>query len=142
MAPLPYVWPVIGGLLIGLSASLFLLLNGRTAGISSLIARSTGLSGRRFDPASVLFLLGMVGGALVIDLFVRPATIEFRGSAITLLSAGLLIGFGTRLGSGCTSGHGICGVSRLSPRSIAATLIFMLVGMLTVYVRRHVMGAV
>ena len=140
MTPLPLIWPLAGGLLIGLSAALFLLVNGRIAGISGMVARSTGLSGRGIDATSVLFLLGIIGGAGIASLFLREPTIILSGTAYTLLSAGVLIGFGTRLGSGCTSGHGICGVARLSRRSMAATAIFMAVAMVTVYLHRHVFG--
>ena len=140
MTQLPYVWPLIGGLLIGLSAAIYLLFNGRVAGISGMVARSAGLSGRGIDPASLVFLLGVIGGAGLASLLLREPRIILAGSAFTLLGAGVLIGFGTRLGSGCTSGHGVCGVARLSRRSITATAIFMAVAMVTVYINRHVLG--
>lgn len=140
ITPLPLVWPLIGGLLIGLSAGLYLLFDGRIAGISGMVARATGLSGRRIDPLSLLFLLGIVSGAGFVSLYIRTPQLELSGNRITLIGAGLLVGFGTRLGSGCTSGHGVCGIARLSHRSLAATAVFMGVAMLTVYLHRHVFG--
>jgi len=120
-----------GGVLIGLSATLFLLLNGRIAGISALVA-GIGRPGerRRVDAA---FLFGLILGPPVFALLAGhwpPMRIE-AGLPILAL-AGLLVGFGTRLGSGCTSGHGVCGLARLSPRSIVAVLVFLATGMLTV----------
>ncbi len=133
-------WPALaGGALIGLAAALFINLNGRVMGASSIIG---GLIPPRADAplrlsliAGLLaapFLLRPLGGAI-------PPVIE-KG-ALTLIVAGLLVGFGTRLGAGCTSGHGICGIARLSPRSIVATLAFMLAGVVTVFMVRHILGA-
>jgi uncharacterized protein len=120
-----------GGLLIGLSAALLLLLNGRIAGISGLVA-GLGRPGER-RRADIAFLLGLVLGPPLFALLAGhwPAMhIEARLPVLAL--AGLLVGFGTRLGSGCTSGHGVCGLARLSPRSIVAVLVFLATGMLTV----------
>ncbi|MBE7246769.1 MAG: YeeE/YedE family protein [Actinomycetospora chiangmaiensis] len=129
---LPVLVPALaGGLLIGLSAALLLLLNGRIAGISGIVA-GLGRPGER-RLADGAFLLGLVLGPPVFSLLAGhwPAMrIEARLPILAL--AGLLVGFGTRLGSGCTSGHGVCGLARLSPRSIAAVLIFLATGMLTV----------
>jgi uncharacterized membrane protein YedE/YeeE len=130
----------IGGLLIGLSASALLLLDGRIAGIS-------GVLGNAIAPEDgdriwrLLFLAGLAAGGLALRV-VRPAAFEAgaSGSIALLVIAGLLVGFGTRLGGGCTSGHGVCGIARLSPRSIVATLVFMAAGMATVFVVRHVLG--
>lgn len=120
-----------GGLLIGLSAAMLLLLNGRIAGISGLVA---GLArpGVRWL-ADAAFLIGLVLGPPLFALLAGhwPAMRIAAGWPV-LAVAGLLVGFGTRLGSGCTSGHGVCGLARLSPRSIAAVLVFLATGMLTV----------
>ncbi|WP_017905499.1 YeeE/YedE family protein [Pseudomonas asplenii] len=128
-----------GGVLIGLAASLFVLFNGRIAGISGLLGSLLQRGGEgRAEKA--LFLLGLLAAPLAWGLFQLPHVVEFEGNGFTLAVAGLLVGIGTRYGSGCTSGHGVCGISRLSPRSIVATLSFMLAGFLTVWVLRHLVG--
>lgn len=124
---------LVGGLLIGLAAALMLLGAGRIAGVSGIVARATRLSAGDMAMASAwAFLAGLPLGALLVALATgwRPAA--FPGWPI-LVIAGLLVGFGTRLGSGCTSGHGVCGVSRLSQRSIVATVTFIAAGMATVF---------
>lgn len=126
---------LIGGALLGLSATMLLMINGKVAGISGIV--NGVLSPKRNDLFwRLLFLSGMVlGGALsVIVIGVEIPSTESIPTFI-LIIAGLLVGFGTRLGNGCTSGHGICGVGRLSFRSIVATAIFMVVAALTVYIR-------
>ena len=127
-----------GGVLIGAAASLFVLLNGRIAGISGLLASllEPGAEGRG---EKLLFLLGLLLAPLLWVLFGRLPVLEFQSGWFGLLIAGLLVGVGTRYGSGCTSGHGVCGVSRLSARSIVATLAFMAAGFGTVYVLRHLL---
>ncbi|TXI21696.1 MAG: YeeE/YedE family protein [Roseateles sp.] len=129
-----------GGLLIGLAAALFVLLNGRIAGIS-------GILGGLLQPVrgDVGWRLAFVGGLLVAPwlyaLLVTSALATVDAGWGQVLLAGLLVGVGTRLGSGCTSGHGVCGLSRLSLRSLVATLCFMATGFLTVYVIRHMLAA-
>ena len=131
---------LIGGGLIGFAVVGYLYINGRIAGISGLIAQL--LQPKSFIGSSTFwFLMGLIVTPFIYQLFVQPQII-LDSSPFTLIAAGLLVGFGTRLGSGCTSGHGICGISRLSMRSIIATVTFMFVGMLTVYVARHLLGAV
>jgi uncharacterized membrane protein YedE/YeeE len=128
-----------GGLLIGLGAALLLLANGRIAGIS-------GILGGLLRPAGgdIAWRLAFVGGLLVAPLVwlamqaMPPAQIDHTPALLAV--SGLLVGLGTRFGSGCTSGHGVCGIARLSPRSLMATACFMLAGFLTVYVTRHVLG--
>lgn len=125
-----------GGLLIGLAAAAFVLLNGRIAGISGILGGL--LRPARGDVAwRLAFLAGLVLAPLAYALFAPlPATRIDAGDG-TLILAGLLVGLGTRYGAGCTSGHGVCGLSRLSPRSLAATAAFMLAGFLTVFVVRQ-----
>ena len=129
----------LGGLLIGLAASLLRLSNGRIAGISGicggLLARSTGERGRRH-----CFLAGLPLGALVVGAFRGGLPVQIVASPVALVAAGLLVGFGTQLGNGCTSGHGVCGLARGSRRSLAATLTFMASGAVTVFLARHVVG--
>ena len=128
------VHAIAGGALIGLAASLLLLLNGRVAGITGIVS---GLWTR--DAAwRALFVAGMVLGGLAVARLlpgVLDSTVHLP--AAPLVAGGILVGFGTRLANGCTSGHGVCGIARLSPRSIAATLTFMSAGILTVFAMRH-----
>lgn len=126
-----------GGALIGLSATALLFLNGQMAGVSGVLS---GLLGpMRGDIAwRVLFLAGLVLGAVLFrGISSTAVAIEIEASLPVLIGGGLLVGFGTRMGGGCTSGHGVCGVARLSPRSIVATLIFLGFGMASVFVVRH-----
>ena len=131
---------LIGGALIGLAAALMLLLSGRIAGVSGIV-------GNLLRPAKgdwgwrVAFVAGLVVAPLLVQWATdNPVSITIDSNLALLVSAGLLVGFGTSLGSGCTSGHGVCGISRLSPRSILATVVFMAAGAATVYVMRHVVG--
>lgn len=133
-----YAMPVqglIGGLMIGVAAAIMLLGAGRIAGVSGMAARAFGLSdGGAPRGLAWAFILGLPVGAAIVALVAGPVVSRFPMSALTLVAAGLIVGFGTRLGSGCTSGHGVCGMSRLSKRSIAATLTFMVAGFVTVAV--------
>ncbi|MDC8445874.1 MAG: YeeE/YedE family protein [Nitrosomonas sp.] len=130
-----------GGMLIGLATALFLLANGRIAGISGIVGGIVGglmhLSWRDLD-WRLAFVLGLVVSALVWQQFFNLPAVQIQASDMMLVIAGVLVGFGTRLGSGCTSGHGVCGIARLSPRSIAATVMFMSTGFAVVYLLRHV----
>ncbi|MCA1408992.1 YeeE/YedE family protein [Ensifer sp. IC3342] len=141
MTDINYLWPLSGGLLIGLSAGLYLLLNGRVAGISGLVAAAAGLTHDGISKLGLGFLGGIVAGASLASFLVQQPHITITSSPALLIVGGLIVGYGTRLGSGCTSGHGVCGLARLSPRSIAATAIFMAVAGVTVYVTRHLLGA-
>lgn len=123
-----------GGVLIGLAAAMLVLLNGRIAGISGIVGGL--VAARRGDTAwRVAFVLGLFAAPLVMLLYATAPRIE--AGAGTLAVAGLLVGLGTSYGSGCTSGHGVCGLSRLSPRSLVATAAFMAAGVATVYLARH-----
>src|SRR5918999_6619025 len=128
---------LVGGLLIGLAATLLLLLNGQLSGISGIVGglvvpKDTGAGWR------VAFVVGLLVGALAYVVATGGALLlEMQASLPVLVAAGLLVGFGTRLGSGCTSGHGVCGIARLSRRSIVATSVFFGVAMLTVFLTRH-----
>ncbi|MHB9879544.1 YeeE/YedE family protein [Pacificimonas sp. ICDLI1SI03] len=122
-----------GGLLIGLAAALMLLGIGRIAGISGMTARATGLE-RGGTPwaTAALFVIGLLLGAAIFETVAGPVEARFPPHIGWLLAGGVLVGFGARLGSGCTSGHGVCGVSRLSRRSLLATAIFMASGIASV----------
>lgn len=129
-----------GGIMIGLAAAGLILINGRIAGISGIV-------GALLRPKAgdvlwrVLFVGGMLGAPVIWMLFSTLPEIRIDAGYPLLVAAGLLVGISTRYGAGCTSGHGVCGLSRLSPRSLVATLAFMATGFLTVYVTRHLIGA-
>jgi len=128
-----------GGVLIGVAAAMFVLLNGRIAGISGVLGGL--LRPMRGDIGwRVAFILGVMAAPAVYALLGALPVLEIDAGWGALVLAGLLVGVGTRYGSGCTSGHGVCGLSRLSPRSLAATLTFMGAGFATVLVVRHVIG--
>ena len=127
-----------GGMLIGLATAIFVLLNGRIAGIS-------GVLGGLLKPLAgdvlwrVAFVAGLIVAPLVYALFSVVPAVQIDAEYGALIAAGLLVGAGTRYGAGCTSGHGVCGLSRLSPRSLVATLVFMGAGFVTVFVMRHLL---
>jgi len=122
-----------GGLLIGLSVALFFILNGRMIGISGIASNFLVSKNNRIE--NFLFLVGLILGPLIYNLILgKEINISISSSLILLITAGAMVGFGTRLSSGCTSGHGISGISRFSLRSIIATITFMIVGILTVLI--------
>ncbi|MEX0738710.1 MAG: YeeE/YedE family protein [Pseudohongiella sp.] len=128
-----------GGVLIGLAAALFILLNGRIAGISGIVGGL--LKPQRGDSLwRVLFVAGMLLAPLIWLMLAQLPAIRIDASYPLLVVAGLIVGISTRYGAGCTSGHGVCGISRLSPRSIVATLAFMGTGFLTVFIVRHALA--
>lgn len=129
---------LVGGLILGVATVILLLGIGRIAGISGIF--SSLLKPKRVEMWQVLFIVGLIGSPLLYRLARPLPDIEVSTSLPLLIAAGLLVGFGTRLGSGCTSGHGICGNARLSPRSLAATVTFMIFGIATVYIGRHLLG--
>jgi hypothetical protein len=129
----------IGGVIIGIAAAMLVFMNGRIAGISGIV-------GGLFRPAPgdvawrLAFVAGLIAAPLLYAIVAALPPVVIEASYPTLIVAGVLVGIGTRYGAGCTSGHGVCGVSRLSPRSIVATLSFMAAGFATVFVARHVIG--
>jgi uncharacterized membrane protein YedE/YeeE len=129
----------VGGLLIGAAAAFLLLAIGRVAGISGILggALARASAGRGWK---ILFLAGLPLGALAVGAARGGLEIQVSASTGSLVAAGLLVGFGTRLGSGCTSGHGVCGVGRGSPRSLLATVVFIATGAATVFAVRHLLG--
>ena len=131
---------LLGGMILGIAAALYVLLHGRILGISGIVS---GLIHPKAGDRSwrIVLILGLLTAPLLAALFfgIRPV-VEVEADWFAVVLAGLLVGFGSQYGSGCTSGHGICGLSRLSPRSLVATLSFMGAGFLTVYVLRHLIG--
>ncbi len=140
LAAFPHAMPfegLIGGLMIGVAAALMLLGLGRIAGVSGLAARATGIAdGGAPRSVAIAFIIGLPLGAFLMSLATGGVVTRFPPSVIPMILGGLLVGFGTRLGSGCTSGHGVCGMSRLSRRSLIATAIFMASGFATVALMR------
>jgi len=126
-----------GGAIIGIAAVLFALFNGRVAGISGIVG---GLLRPPFPDAAwrVAFVAGLIVAPILYRLFAGPPDLTIAADYPTLVVAGILVGVGTRYGSGCTSGHGVCGVSRFSPRSLVATLAFMAAGFATVFATHHI----
>ena len=128
-----------GGMLLGLASAIFILVNGRILGISGIV-------GGLFRPKKgdvgwrLSFMLGLLVAPMLYALVAGPVAPRIDAGWVTVVIAGLLVGIGTRFGSGCTSGHGVCGLSRLSPRSLVATLTFMVAGFVTVFVMRHVLA--
>jgi uncharacterized membrane protein YedE/YeeE len=131
---------LVGGMLVGLAAALFVLLSGRIAGISGVLGGLL-IPARKDIAWRVAFILGLVVAPLVYGIFDRVPRPQIDAGTGVLVLAGLLVGVGTRYGSGCTSGHGVCGLSQLSPRSLAATLAFMGAGFVTVFAVRHLLAA-
>jgi uncharacterized membrane protein YedE/YeeE len=129
-----------GGVILGLAAALFVLLNGRIAGISGLLGGLLRPAGGGLGYRAA-FIAGLVGAPLLYALFAALPRPQIDAGYGALVAAGLLVGLGTRYASGCTSGHGVCGIARLSPRSFAATAPFMATGFVTVFVLRHLIGA-
>jgi uncharacterized membrane protein YedE/YeeE len=129
-----------GGALIGLASVLLLLLIGRIAGISGIFGGALIFKTTEYVPWRVAFIAGLILGAVIYRLLWGPLPIQMQAQGVLLVIAGVFVGIGTRVGSGCTSGHGVCGLARRSKRSLAATLTFMAVAIVTVYLVRHVIG--
>lgn len=131
----------IGGGMIGLAAALMIIFNGRIAGVSGVLGGLVLDRKSSETPWRALFLGGLMLGAMLVML-ARPdlAGAALKTGWVGMIAAGLIVGFGTRMGSGCTSGHGVCGIGRLSQRSIVATCTFMAAGFVTVFVLRHLLG--
>ncbi len=130
-----------GGLLIGVATTFMMIFSGRIAGVSGIVGGL--IPPRRHDMDwRLAFLSGLVGGGALLRVFYPEAfPAALTTPTATLVAAGLLVGYGARLGNGCTSGHGVCGIGRMSRRSLVATAVFLSTGMLTVFVHRHLLGA-
>ncbi|MFZ9001966.1 MAG: YeeE/YedE family protein [Bacteriovoracaceae bacterium] len=135
-----FIWPLIGGILIGLSSSTMLAGIGRITGISGIFSGVL-RAPKKENIWQLTFILGLLAGG-VLMILMRPELFNYGGgfNKTQAVIAGLLVGFGTRLGSGCTSGHGVCGLPRLSERSLVATLVFIGCGVITVFIRKMVWG--
>ena len=130
----------LGGILIGLSAVMLMTFNGWIAGISGIVGRLLPPYAGGDMGGAASFILGLIAAPLVYAAATGAPAQNVSGNAALMAGAGVLVGFGAGLGGGCTSGHGVCGIARLSPRSLVATAIFMATGFTTVFVMRHVVG--
>ncbi|MBN9491168.1 MAG: YeeE/YedE family protein [Alphaproteobacteria bacterium] len=140
MAPFDPLLALLGGALIGVASVLLMMLTGRIAGISGILGGLLA-PGAKDKAWRIAFVVGLIAAPLIFAAMGRSLAVpDMPASWLVVAAAGLLVGFGTRLGSGCTSGHGVCGIARLSPRSIVATAIFMVAAVATVAIMRHGLG--
>ncbi|WP_171209577.1 MULTISPECIES: YeeE/YedE family protein [unclassified Ruegeria] len=138
-----WIWGLLGGLIIGLGAAVFLLGNGRIMGASGILAGLLEKSSRDVRWERLAFVAGVVGMPLLLRPLIAPETeTHLTGNLTLVITAGLLVGTGTRIANGCTSGHGVCGISRFSLRGIVATVFYLLAGALTVALFRHGLGVI
>ena len=137
LADANFIGGITGGALIGVAAVLLLLFNGRIAGISGIVGGIFTDNSYAERIWRAVFVVGIICGAALYSLMFGAPNIQLQSNTPILIIAGLLVGFGTRLGSGCTSGHGVCGLARRSPRSLVATATFIMFGVLTVFLLRH-----
>ncbi|MCT4611363.1 MAG: YeeE/YedE thiosulfate transporter family protein [Pelagimonas sp.] len=140
--PMDWVWGLIGGLLIGTGGAVYLLGNGRIMGASGIIGGLVDRTGWDTKWERIVFLLGVAALPVLLMPFYRDVDTKVTDNLWVLLAAGLLVGIGTRIANGCTSGHGVCGISRLSVRGMAATVFYILAGGVGVILFRHVLGVI
>lgn len=139
--PQPWIFGLAGGLMIGLAAALLLLFNARIMGASGILGGIVDGTGQSNLAERLVFVAALIGApAIAVLVFGTPGDTHASGNVALMVLAGLLVGFGTRMANGCTSGHGVCGISRFSIRSIVATLAYLGAGVLTLFVARHVLG--
>ena len=142
MIPMDWIWGLLGGLMIGSAAALYLLVNGRIMGASGILGGLIDGSGRTTWAERLAFVAGLITLPLIAALTTGAPETNITSSPWLLIAGGLAVGLGTRLANGCTSGHGVCGISRFSIRGIVATLIYLGAGFATMFVARHVMGVI
>lgn len=137
-----WIFGLIGGLMIGSAAALYLLVNGRIMGASGILGGLIDGSARSNATERVAFIAGLIVVPGVLALAMGGAQTNISANPVVIIAAGLLVGIGTRLANGCTSGHGVCGISRLSRRGIVATMIYLLAGGLMMFLFRHILGVI
>ncbi|GHC10502.1 hypothetical protein IQ03_03815 [Gemmobacter caeni] len=142
MIPTDWIWGLVGGLLIGGAAGLYLLVNGRIMGASGILGGLVDGTGRDSMVERLAFLFGVLAVPPLLVPLYRSVDTHITSNPLVIVAAGLLVGIGTRLANGCTSGHGVCGISRLAPRGLAATAFYLLGGAVTVYLFRHILGVI
>ena len=140
--PMDWVWGLVGGLMIGLAGSMYLLMNGRVMGISGIFGGLIDGTGWSTASERVVFVAGLIAVPAALALVFTDASTHITTNWLVILAGGLLVGVGTRLANGCTSGHGVCGISRLSLRGIVATVFYVLAGGITMALLRHVLGVI
>ncbi|KAF0170235.1 MAG: hypothetical protein FD162_3612 [Rhodobacteraceae bacterium] len=137
-----WIWGFVGGLMIGGAAAVFLLFNGRIMGASGIIGELVDRSGLANWAERVVFLAGLIAVPYLLTLAFGGAETHLTGNWLVIVIAGILVGVGSRLANGCTSGHGVCGISRLSLRGIVATVFYIVAGGVTMAVMRHLIGVI
>jgi uncharacterized membrane protein YedE/YeeE len=142
MIQIEWIWGLAGGLLIGSAAALYLLVNGRIMGASGIMGGLVDGSAKETSAEKIAFIAGLVILPAILALGMEGATTNITSNPVVIIAAGLLVGVGTRLANGCTSGHGVCGISRLSLRGIVATVFYLLGGGLMMALFRHVLGVI
>ena len=142
MIPTDWIWGFVGGLMIGGAAAFYLLMNGRILGASGILGGLVDGTGRDAMVERLAFLFGAMAVPPLLVPFYDSVETEITDNALVIVAAGLLVGVGTRLANGCTSGHGVCGISRFSLRGIVATVFYILAGGLTVVFFRHLLGVI
>ena len=140
--PVDWIWGLVGGLLIGTGGAVYLLANGRIMGASGIIGGLVDGSGRNSAMERIVFLIGVFLLPILLKPLYRPFSTHASENLAVLIAAGLLVGIGTRIANGCTSGHGVCGISRLSLRGMVATVFYIMAGGLTVVLFRHILGVI
>ena len=140
--PTDWIWGLLGGLLIGSGGAVYLLANGRIMGASGILGGLADGSGRNSAGERLAFLAGVVLLPILLNPFYKPFSTHATENLAVLISAGLLVGIGTRIANGCTSGHGVCGISRFSLRGMVATVFYILAGGLTVLLFRQILGVI
>ena len=136
-----WIWGLSGGLMIGSAAALYLLMNGKIMGASGIYGRLVDRSDWPDWPVNAALLTGLIAAPYLLTRL-HPSTTHLTGTWLVIIAGGLLVGLGTRLANGCTSGHGVCGISRLSPRGIVATVFYILAGGITMALLRHSFGLI
>lgn len=140
--PIDWIYGVLGGLMIGSAAAVYLLVGGRIMGASGILGGLVDGSGRSNWTERACFIAGLIGLPLLLSLLFGPYQTHLTQNVAVLVLAGLAVGIGTRLANGCTSGHGVCGISRLSLRGVIATLFYLLAGALSVVLFKHMLGII
>lgn len=140
--PIDWIWGLIGGGMIGCAAAMYLLINGRIMGASGILGGLVDGSGKDSWLERVAFLAGVFLVPILIVPIYREVDTHITSNLWVVIAAGLLVGIGTRIANGCTSGHGVCGISRLSPRGIVATAYYLVAGAASVYLFRHLLGVI
>jgi len=133
---------LVGGLMIGAAASAYLLMNGRVMGASGILGGLVDLTSRTNVPERIIFLLGLVLSPILLIQFTGVHDTHLTSNVFVIISGGLLVGIGTRLANGCTSGHGVCGISRLSLRGIIATIFYLLSGAISIIIFKNLLGVI